>query len=251
VGQRRVFYFSDTGQPAYRHYDLFAADFLDAQPGDEFFHGELHDNTARQLAHMLYHHYRYSPTTSVQFQPKLLWPDPSLAQPMPDVVVINNLYEPQRQRPILDLAAEGSAPDLASDVGVRALFEVTSPALAELDLDTKRTLYSRAGVAEYWVIDTGLRPQLSQPSFTILGYTLQGDSYQPIPPIASPTASSRWESKACRLWLEVADNGQSIRIGDLRTGKPLPLPTGEEDPFISAEAEANRRAQSIAGQLKL
>jgi hypothetical protein len=170
---------------------------------------------------------------------------------MPDVAVINNLHEPQRQRPILDLAAEANAPDLAGEVGVRALFEVTSPALAELDLEIKRTLYARAGVPEYWLVDTGLRPHITQPHFIITGYTLQGDSYQPILPDSSPTASRRWESKACRLWLEVADDGQSFHIGDLRTGKLLPLPTGEEDPFISAEAEANRRAQSIAGQLKL
>jgi Uma2 family endonuclease len=124
---------------------------------------------------------------------------------------------------------------------------VTSPLLAELDLDAKRTLYARAGVPEYWIIDTGLRPELYEPRFTIIGYTLQGDSYQ----LLAPTNARRWESRACRLWLEVAEDGQAFTIGDSRTGKLLPLPSGDEDPFISAEAEANRRAQSIAGQLKL
>jgi Uma2 family endonuclease len=236
VGQRRQFYFNDNGQPAYQVDDLTAEDYLNPHPGDEFFHGDVHDRSVRNVAGMLQHHYRYSPTTSVHLRPKMVWPGAVLDQPMPDVVIVNNLVEPLRPRPTIDLAAEQNAPGVEGQVSVRAIFEVTSPHLAAYDLENKRSLYERAGVPEYWIIDTGVRPQNEQVHFALTGYQLQYGKYQ----IIAPQAEGRWESKACRIWL-----------GDLRTGKPLPLPSADEDPAISAQAEASRRAQSIAGQLKL
>lgn len=247
VGQRRLFYFSDTGQPAYRIYDLTSDDFLNPQAGDEFFHGEVHDRSVRILASMLHFHYRYSPNASVHIKPKLIWPDASWAQPMPDVVIVNHLSEPQRQRPILDLQAERNVGESEGEVAIRAIFEVTSPLLAEVDLETKRALYARAAVPEYWIIDSGLRPGEERVHFTILGYRLQSDDYIPIP----ASNENRWESQACRLWLTVSADHQSFQLGDLRTGKAFPIPAEDDDPSISTQAEANRRAQSIAGQLKL
>jgi Uma2 family endonuclease len=252
AGQRRLFYFNDAGQPAYQVYDLTGDDFLNPQPGDEFFHGEEHERSVRLLASLLHFHYRYSPSASVHIRPKLVWPDASLAQPMPDVAIVNHLSEPQRQRPILDLMAEQRAAEREGDlaggeVAVRAIFEVTSPLLAQHDLETKRTLYARAGVPEYWIIDSGLRPGQERMRFTILGYRLRGDGYAAIP----PTSEQRWESAACRLWLTVSSDQQSFQLGDLRTGKPFLLPASDDDPSISAQAEASRRASSIAGQLKL
>jgi Uma2 family endonuclease len=247
VGQRRLFYFNDTGQPAYQIYDLTSEDFLNPQAGDEFFHGDVHDRSARILASMLHFHYRYSPSTSIHIKPKIIWPDASWAQPMPDVVVVNHLSEPQRQRPILDLQAEQSAGGSDGEVAIRAIFEVTSPLLAELDLETKRTLYARAAVPEYWIIDSGLRPAVEAVHFNILGYRLQANEYVPIP----PSSENRWESQACRLWLTVSADHQSFQLGDLRTGKAFPMPADDDDPSISTQAEASRRAQSIADQLRL
>ncbi len=247
VGQRRLFYFNDNGQPAYQISNLTVEDFLNPQAGDEFFHGELHNQCARILASMLHHHYRYSPTTSVHSKPKLIWPDSSLAQPMPDVAIVNNLSDPQRPRPILDLASEQNVENVEGEVHVRAIFEVTSPLLADSILETKRTLYEHANVAEYWIIDTGLRPGNEEPHFTIIGYQLQDGHYEAM----APKSENRWESKACRLWLTVSADHQSFMLGDLRTGKAFPMPADDDDPSISAQAEASRRAQSIADQLKL
>ncbi len=247
VGQRRLFYFNDRGQPAYQIIELSADDYLSPQAGDQFFHGELHTHSARILASMLHHHYRYSPTASVHIRPKLIWPDASLAQPMPDVVVVNNLSDPQRLRPVLDLVAEQSAGGSEGEVSVRAIFEVTSPLLAERVLETKRALYARAKVSEYWVIDTGLRPGSERVNFDIIGYALQDDHYE----LIAPKSEGRWESQACRLWLAVSADRQSFHLGDLRTGNPFPMPSDDDDPSISAQAEASRRAQSIANQLKL
>ena len=247
VGQRRLFYFNDNGQPAYQIFDLTVEDYLNPQAGDIFFHDELHDRNTRILGSMLHHHYRYSPTVSVQFKSKLIWADTSLAQPMPDVVIVNNLSEPQRHRPILDLTAEQRSADEEAHVSVRAIFEMTSILLVEADLETKRTLYERANVPEYWIFDSGLRPGIEQANFTIIGYQLQNGHYEAI----APLRESHWESKACRIWIEVSPDHQSFQLGDLRTGKPIPMPTDDEDPSISAQAEADRRAASIAGRLKL
>ena len=70
VGHRRAFYFNDAGQPAYRVDELTAEDFLNPQPDDIFEHGAHHAESVRQLAGMLRHHYRYSPTASVPQAPQ-------------------------------------------------------------------------------------------------------------------------------------------------------------------------------------
>lgn len=255
VGERRHFYFNDAGQPAYRVTDLTAEDFLNPLPDDGFHHGTIHDESARILASMLHHHYRYSPTVSVHIRPKMIWADAALAQPMPDVIVINNLSDQHRHRPVLDLVAEQNVAGVQGDLTLNAIFEVTSPLLVESDLAAKHDIYAQAGVPEYWIIDTGLRPQVETPAFTIIGYRLVDGHYAPIQPQSASQSNSqsgsRWESTACRLWLEVTADQQGFQLGDLRTGSPLPMPTQDDDPAISAQAEASRRAQSIAGQLKL
>jgi Uma2 family endonuclease len=166
---------------------------------------------------------------------------------MPDVVIVNNLSDPQRPRPILDLAAEKSAGDSEGEISVRAIFEVTSPLLAEHILETKRLLYERAKVSEYWIIDTGLRPDSERVRFDIVGYLLHNDHYE----LIESKRAGHWESRGCRLWLAVSTDRQSFQLGDLRTGNAFPMPSDDDDPSISAQAEASRRAQSIADQLKL
>jgi Uma2 family endonuclease len=247
VGQRRLFYFNENGQPAYRIYELQGDDFLNPQPGDEFTHGELHDQTARILGAMLHHHFRYSPTNSVHIRPKIVWTDETLAQPMPDVAIVSNLADAQVHRPVLNIAEEQTKAATDTDVAVRAIFEVTSPLLAQYDFDEKHTVYERAGVDEYWIIDTGLRPEQGEPHFSVYGYRLVDDHFEPI----APDSAGQWASKACRLWIRVAPDALSIELGDLRTGKTFPVPSADDDPSISAQAEASRRAQSIADQLKL
>lgn len=246
LGQRRVFYFNENGQPAYQVYDLTVDDYLNPQLVDDFFLGEAHDHFARILGGMVQYHYRYSPVASVHIRSKLAGADRSLPQPIADAVIVNNLTEPQRQRSVLDLAQE-EASAVDGPISLRAIFEVTAPLVADVVLETKRTLYERLGASEYWVIDTGLRPGVDKIRLEIFGYQLREGVFQPV----VPSAERRWESKACRLWLAVSEDRQSLQLGDLRSGAPLPMPADDEDPSISAQAEATRRAQSIAGQLKL
>jgi Uma2 family endonuclease len=235
VGRRRIFYFNDTGQPAYRVYDLTADNFMNPTPGDEFFHGPDHDQMLRRIGAMLRHHHRFSPTLTVHLHPKLIWADPTLAQPMPDIVVVSDLTEPLTHRPVLDLATEGAT--------MRAVIEITSPRLVEQDYGAKARVYAQAGVPEYWIIDLGQRVTAPDRPLCILGYRLEDGDYHAIP----ADTEGKWQSHALRVWFQVADG--DLQIGDLRTGKPFPPPSDDDDPTIATQAEAARRAQSIAGQL--
>ena len=242
-GRRQIMTQNQTAQPVYQTVALTPEDFLNPQPGDEFFHGEQHDRDVRRLTGLLRHHYRYSPLISVLSGVKLIWPDAQLAQPAPDVALVNELPDPQRHRPLLDLAAEG--------VTLRAVIEVVSPLFAEQDRVAKRALYAQAGVGETWLIDAGLRSNLNpdqrpdQPHYTITGLRLEGDHYVEI----APDGSGRLTSPACRIWFQATADPQGWTIGDARTGAALIAPPDLDEPPTAAQVEATWRAESIASKL--
>ena len=133
------------------------------------------------------------------------------------------------------LVREGVA-GAAAQGATRLFLEVADDNAAAL------ALYARAGVPEYWIVDPpaqlGEAPQLQ-------GFLLDNGAYR----AAAPAADGRLESRACRVWFKAA--ADDVQVGDLRTGKPLPPPVEDDDPTLAAQAEASRRAQSIAGQLNL
>ncbi len=237
VGRRRAFYFNDTGQPAYQVYDLLADDFMNPQLGDEFFHGDDHDRMVKRVGGMLRRQHRFSPTLTVHLHPKLIWMDATLDQPMPDIVLVSDLTEPLAHRPVLDLAAERAS--------VRAIVEITSPLLADQDFAAKTALYAKAGVPEYWIVDLGARPETGATALQVFGYVLEQGRYQTV----TPGSDGAYPSRAIGVWFKVEEG--TVIIGDLRTGKPVPPPDDDDDPTIATQAEAARRAQSIAGRLKL
>lgn len=227
-----------TAQPTYDIRPLRREDFLNPVEGDEFNHGETHAAEVARLATRLRHHYRYNPATTVVEGAIIRWAVPGLAAPMPDIAIVNDLPDPSRRITTLDMQA--------SQARVRAIFEVTSPPFADFDLHEKIELYRQAGVPEYWVIDTGLRPDKSQTDYSIHGRHLAQDAYVPI----EPDADRRFHSEVCRIWLRVTADHQGFEIGDSRTDQLIN--PGEDDiaSANSARAEAGARAQSIADQLK-
>ena len=58
-----------------------------------------------------------------------------------------------------------AAPDL--------VVEILSPGTRQRDLTTKRNLYARFGVQEYWIVDPDAR--------TVTVFTLNGDKYETVP----------------------------------------------------------------------
>lgn len=241
VGRRQIVTQNVTAQPDYEEVALTAADFLNPQPGDEFFHGEQHDVAVKRLAAILRHLCRYSPSTTVLAGAKIIWPDPTLPQPAPDLAVVSGVAEPQRPRQTFNVAEEGETP--------RFILEVTSPLLAEVDRIEKRALYAQAGVQEYFILDlVGNSPAIEdrQPDTrpALLAYRLEDGAYLPI----APDEQGRLYSAANKTWFVVNGSGV-VQVIEARTGAPIEPPDETEEPQAAAQVEAAWRAQSIASKL--
>jgi Uma2 family endonuclease len=61
--------------------------------------------------------------------------------------------------------------------------EILSPGTRRHDLDTKRALYARFGVQEYWIVDPDAR------TFSVLA--LASDKFEPVPSGESGAITSR------------------------------------------------------------
>lgn len=84
----------------------------------------------------------------------------------PDNVLIPDIiFIAQNRLHIIGPKTIDAAPDL--------VVEILSPGTRRRDLDTKRSLYARFGVQEYWIVDPDAR------SVTVLA--LMGDRYEPVP----------------------------------------------------------------------
>jgi hypothetical protein len=193
VGRRQIVTHTTTAQPRYTTQDLTPADFLNPQPGDEFFHGDTHAALVAYLARCFRHLYRYSPIVAVLVGAKLIWADPTLAQPAPDITVVANLTDPQRLRDRLDIAAEGARP--------RFILEVTSPALASLDLAEKVELL-----------------RLTQQAGSTAPPTKSGSPQTPHRPALRRTATAHMDC----AWSRNAPGARSSPPTTTTTNPPLP-----------------------------
>ncbi len=242
VGRRQIVTYNTTAQPTYATRDLSPDDFLNPQPGDEFFHGAHHDATVDYLVRCFRHLYRYNPFVAVLAGAKLIWDDPALAQPAPDIAVVANLADPHRFREALDITAEGVRP--------RFVLEVTSPRLAQIDIADKHAVYAQAQVPEYWIVQpseaftgaftTGIAP------VTVHAFLLDNGVYQPIP----RDDTDRLYSPSNKVWFQI-DAADGVRLVEQRTGRPITPPEEDSESSTVTQVEAAFRAQSIASKLNL
>jgi Uma2 family endonuclease len=238
-GRRQTITQNETAQPTCSYEALAPSAFLNPQEGDEFNHGMRHDAEVRRLRATFRRHYRNNPFITVLSGIPIYWADASLPRPAPDVAIVPNASDPHRPRTHFDVAQEGAQP--------RTIVEVTSPFLAELDLVDKLAIYAQAGVAEYFVIDSGQRAHDAPVAYRVLGYRLESGTYIPL----RADAQGRLHSKTLRAWFEVAPDQQSFQVFDARSGTAIePEPEDDELPS-TAQIEGTFRAQSIASQLKL
>ncbi len=241
-GHRQNVVYDKTGQPSYTYAALTVADFLNPQPEDEFAHGIRHALDVRTLRRIFRHVYRYNPFMTVLSQVKMIWETKTLPQPAPDVAVIPNVTEPDQTRTVFDVQSEETRP--------RFVLEVVSPRLAEADLQDKVAIYQQAGVTEYFVLDSGLRPEnenAETAAYTVLGYRLENGVYQPI----APDARGWLFSKTTKTWFGVTPERDNFFVNDERTGQPIVPDSEQDESSAAANAEAVFRAHSIAAQLKL
>lgn len=236
-GRRQIIRYDKTGQPSYTWLPLRPADFLDPQEGDEFEQGARHDADVRALRRLFRYLHRYNPSTLVLSQVKVRWEDAGIPQPAPDLMVILQASEPDRPRPVFDVATEGAHPHF--------VLEVTSPRFAELDLIDKLAIYAAAGVDEYFVLHAAQRTESSGADDQLLGYTLTDGRYLAI----TPDSQGRLYSAVNRVWLALDTEQGPLTVIDERTGAPVTPDQHYDEPSTAAHAEAASRAHAIATQL--
>lgn len=231
-GYRTIITYDDEGKEIYSYQPLTLDDFLDPQEGDLFMQGTLHNADTDTLKSIFRYLYRDDPTTAVFSDLKILWGIEGLSQPAPDVMVIPNVKELAKPRQVFDMALEGTHP--------RFILEVVSPRYRQPDRDKKLAIYERAGVEEYFILDSWL--QNDQVAYEILGYRLQENIYTEIQP-----DERGWVFSAVNnVWIGVSEDQNHFFVIDGRTGERI-LPAEER---AQAEAAARRQAEARATELE-
>ena len=149
-------------------------------PGDrhEIINGELvvtpspapmHQIVSRALFRLLDRHVAAGDLGEVLFAPVdiRLTPDNVL---IPDII-----YIARDRLHVIGSKTVDAPPDL--------VVEIFSPGTRRRDLDTKRALYARFGVQEYWIVDPDAE--------TVTVLVLAGDRYESVPPGDDGTIASR------------------------------------------------------------
>lgn len=149
----------------------------------------------------------------------------------PDVFVVKGV--PPGDRRTFLLWAEGTPPCV--------VIEVSSRATRREDLRTKRALYARLGVREYFLFDPleeYLRPPLQ-------GYRLAGDDFAPIAP------GSRGALDSVELGLTLVRDGSRLRLFDTGSGAEVMDDARRADDAearaLAAEAELARLRARLEG----
>lgn len=235
-GFRQVVQQDVTGQPSYTRYPLEPADFLDPQPDDQFVQGAHHQRDVDELVRILRYHYRNNQYITVESGWKMEWRDPQLAAPMADVVVL----------------AAPAGVESVTETGPRmprCVIEVTSPRLAQVDLEQKPSIYAQGGVTEYLIIDDGQREHrdgeaLSNEAYRIWGFRLQDGRYQPI----EPDENGRIFSETNQVWIGPTPQRDGFVVLDARTEQPVhPAESIVED--RTAQSRGEHRASELSAAL--
>ncbi|MCS6812985.1 MAG: Uma2 family endonuclease [Cyanobacteria bacterium] len=216
---------------------LTDAEFLHPREGDHLPIDTFHDRIVSTLKDLLKRWFQHQPNTCVYGDLSFQW-DIDLGNHCPDVAVVFNVKEPERDRSSFDVAEEGVRPAV--------IMEVVSPRYRHVDRETKVQHYAQAQVQEYIIFDR--RKCRQQTWEEVLGYRLVAPSvYQPI----TPDENGRILSRVLGLWISLQD-GQVV-LENAQTGERL-LTASELAQWAEMEhqrAEAERqRADRLAALLR-
>ncbi len=212
---------------------LTEAEFLHPREGDHLPNNTFHDRIVSSLKDLLKRWFQHQPNTCIYGDLSFKW-DIDLGDHCPDVAVVFNVQEPERDRSNFVVAEEGVRPAV--------VIEVVSPHYRKADRETKVQHYARAGVQEYIILDR--RKYRKQTWEEVIGYRLvEPNVYQPI----TPDEEGRILSHVLGLWISLQD-GQVV-LENAQTGErlltSLELSQRAEAETRRAEAEA-RRAEAEA-----
>lgn len=133
-------------------------------------------------------------------------------------------------RPKWETWIEGKFPDI--------VFEITSPSTQDVDVGSKRELYTRLGVREYYIYDP--QQEMVPP---LRGYARQGEALTPLAPLPSGAVVSPL------LDVEFRPVGDYLRVVDPATGRPIRTPDEERRDRIAAEDRAARAEAALRDAL--
>jgi len=156
----------------------------------------------------------------------------------PDVFV--SLGVPKGYRRTYLIWEEGKPPDV--------VFEIASPGTWRADITSKRRLYERLGIDEYFLFD----PLAEFLDPILQGYRLVGGVYEPLPLLPPGRGEMGLVSKVLglELWAKVNDDEDVpyvLRLYDPVSEEWLPTPAWSEAER-RAEAAAHRAAEERAAQ---
>jgi Uma2 family endonuclease len=201
-------------------------DLLDPQEGDHVSEHTLHQWVVRKLCEILEELFvaRRRLDVFVGGNLKMLWRDPRIQRVAPDVVVIPGVEDPRTGRKSFDERKEGAHPIF--------VLEVTSEATAATDVSKKPRVYQRAGVAEYFVVDTLVTP------WALAGRRLHPATgqYREI----RLDGEGRLVAESLEVAFAIGADGKSVDLFDARTGGQLRDLHAAEEARRAAEEEVQR-----------
>lgn len=224
------------GQPHYHESPLRQEDFLNPTVDDIFELGPKHADDVERLKRIFENHYRHNQLTTVFANTKLLWSDPELAQPRADIIVATADSVQTLRNRLFQVANWGAPPS--------CIIEVVSPRFVDADLVTKVALYARGGVQEYFIVDSGLREERTEMAYSLVGYRLDGRTYQRI----EPDEAGFIYSEVNRINIGPSKDGSTFEVIDSRTGQPIADHDLTQTERV-AEVQGNRRANDIGSAL--
>jgi Uma2 family endonuclease len=218
---------------------LTVEDLLNPQLGDHVTQSRQHVQWFLRLGYLLERYYESRDDVLVCADLQILWGIPGLENPSPDVAIVQGVRDKEADRPSFDVVQEGVGPSLIVELVSSKYEEVR-----ENDYVKKVTIYQRAGVPEYFILD--LPCPRTQDRLLITAYRLGANGrYQRI----EPDADGRLLSETTGLRFGVESDGKTLSLVDVRTGEsPLEPP---EEKARAREAEARQAAEAEVARLRL
>ncbi len=205
-------------------------DLFDPQEGDLVTHSILHGDIISTTKEMIRQAFRARGRNDVLVcdDVKMLWKDTDLPQIGPDIAVIPGVEDPTRNRDSFNEREEGSGPVF--------VLEVISKSTGDFDYNDKPSIYRRAKVTEYFILDPLETP------WKLLGWRLYLETgrYRKL----RADKQGRVRSETLSLFLAVAPEGDRLVLVDVATGEELRDLGEEVEARQAAESRAEMEAQA-------